>query len=262
MTYRDIVGIPDPSKANVNSLAVNDPDAAALATHAASTAAHNLGATWEEKYAARGLSRSGLTVGQAGVLFEEFTDVARWVKTPPGGTLFTAMTTLPGGVAQLAPAAGVTSIYYSGTTGIGPTTICLGNGRFYVACRVAIAAAPPADGNVLAGVFAVGGAGSYCVVGYAGAFDALHSCAVIRNGINVAEAVASTVGVDLNFHDLEVWSDATNYYLSVDNETPVVLVPAHPPVVDLFPYINVHAGAAAGITARFDKLLYVFPRAA
>jgi len=257
MPYRQITGVGHDGR-----VAINDPDPALLAAHVALTvSAHGIGGEWFQTYLQRGVARSGITAGEAGYFFEEFTDLARWVKTPPGGTLFGAVTTLPGGVGELALAAGVSSIYYSGTAATGPTTVCLGNGRFYVACRMALGAAPAANGLAIAGVFAVGGVGSYCVVGYEGAFDALHYCAVIRDGVNVAEAVVSTVGVDLNFHDMEVWSDATNYYLSVDNETPVVLVPAHPPVVNLFPYINVNGGAA-GITADFDKYLCVFPQAA
>jgi len=260
MTYRDLVGIPDPSKANINSLAINDPDATDLATHAASTAAHNLGATWEEKYVARGLSRSGLTVGQAGVFFEEFTDIARWRKEA-GIALILASATDRGGVAQIIAVATDDVQYTTGAAGFGMPSLFAATGRFYMATRLCISVGAAVDGYAMISGFS-GPPTALVQIGYVGAHGA-NFCIATNDGLHPQDRALSTVpAADGNWHDLEGWGDGTNYYLSVDGGATVTLVPTNPPVGYVYPFIETAGGALAGTTCKYDKLLYVYPQAA
>lgn len=257
MTYRDIIGIPDALKANINSLAIDDPDAADLAMHAASTAAHNLGATWEEKYLARGLSRSGLTVGQAGWFFEEFTDIARWNQTM-GLTPFTALVTVSGGVVEGAPGIGDTQTYVNGSAAFLAPSLMAGNAMMYVAGRIRLSVGVPADGIAVFGLnLGFGG----ILAGALLAIEPVHFCMIVMGGGGMF--LTSTVALDNNWHDIEFWGDGSNgYYFSVDSETPVLGVLGGGPYLDmLHPMIQVTSGAVVPVAMDLDKLLYVFPQA-
>jgi len=257
MTYRDIVGIPDPSKANINSLAINDPDATDLATHAASTAAHNLGATWEEKYVARGLSRSGLTVGQAGVFFEEFTDVARWRKIG-GVASLTAVTTLCGGVGQIALVGADHVAYMPGSVAFGNPTVGTGLGRWAMAGRMRLPVAPHGEAVFYAWATLAGGSVG---MGYFDGIDLTHGSAQIYDGASPQEYMVSTVVLGNAWHDFELACDSVRYYLSIDDETPIAYTPTNPPTNPISPRLAVFR-TPGGITAQYDKFLCVFPQAA
>jgi hypothetical protein len=260
MAYRDLVGIPDASKANINSLAINSPDAASLATHAASTSAHNLGATWEEKYVARGLSRSGLTVGQAGVFFEDFTDIARWQQTM-GVASLTALTTNAGGVGQIAAGIGDTVDYYPGDAAFGSSTVVAGRQCWYMAARMKVLAVPGAFEAAdvsLRNPISTDQISMGCDLNVDITFWSFFGQG---DGGGGSDALVSTVALDINWHDLESWSDGTRYYFAVDGEAPLSIVPTAIFNNQLIPSLWV-IGDAAGITPQYDKALWIFPQAA
>jgi hypothetical protein len=242
-------------------VAINDPDPALLAAHVALTvSAHGIGGEWFQTYLQRGVARSGITAGEAGYFFEEFTDIARWQKLG-GVASLTAVTTLTGGVGEVAAGVGDNVAYANGDAVLGTPTICKGDNRLYVAVRMRLSVAPPADGVALVGL-APGLVGDQVFVGYLGPLDAVHFVGATNNaGISSAP---STVAVDAAWHDMEIWyaGDAANYYLSIDAETPVLLVSAPQPTDYLGAYLAINGGAGAGVTAQFDKYLCVFPQAA
>jgi hypothetical protein len=257
MTYKPFIGVPN----YPGMLVISDDDPIDISAHAALvTATHGLGATWFQKYIIRGRTLSGIPTGQACWFAEDFADIARWQQLA-GVATFAAVVDRAGGVGEIAAGAGDGVLYSSGDAVYGAPSLVMGHGRFYFACRMQVAAGPPADGGAIAGLLTMAG-GSQVAVGYTGASDAVHYSLTIWNGAAAPESVASTIALDAAYHDLECWCDGTNYGLSVDSETAVVLAPTNPPVVGLGVVAYVLGGAGAGTTGRFDKSLVVFPQAA
>jgi len=257
MTYVPLTGVPH----FPGVIGVNDTDDVSIASHAATTInTHGLGSTWFSKYIVRGKALAGIPAGQACWFAEDFADIARWQKMA-GVANCVAVTDRSGGVGEIAAGAGDGVLYSGGDVVYGAPSLAMGHGRFYFACRMQVAAGPPADGGAIAGLLTFAG-GSQVTVGYAGASDVGHYSLTIWNGAAAPESVVSTIALDAAYHDLECWCDGTNYGLSVDSETAVVLAPTNPPVVGLGVVAYVLGGAVAGTTGRFDKCLAVFPQAA
>jgi hypothetical protein len=257
MTYVLLTGVPHYQ----GVIGINDTDDTNIASHAASVInTHGLGSTWFSKYIIRGRTLSGIPTGEACWFAEDFADIARWQKLAGVATLAAVLDRL-GGVGEIAAGAGDGVLYSSGDAMYGAPSLVMGHGRFYFACRMQVAAGPPADGGAIAGLLTMAG-GSQVTVGYSGPASVGHYSLTIWNGAAAPESVASTIALDAAYHDLECWCDGTNYGLSVDSETAVVLAPVNPPVVGLGVVTYVLGGAGAGTTGRFDKALVVFPQAA
>jgi hypothetical protein len=240
-------------------MVIDDPDPDLLAAHALlTTGAHGIGGDWFNTYLDRGFTRAGLTAGQAGYFFEEFTDIARWFKFG-GAASLAALTTVSGGVGQIAPGVGDAVQYRTGNALFDSPTVAVGNGRFYLATRVRFSAGVPADGLGTAGLIngfvgvMVGAFGGASLVNYVG---------IVLGGAGLL--LNSTIALDANWHNFEMWCDgSTTYYFSVDNETPVSGVLGGAPFVNLlYPNIQVTSGAGVAVTGDFDKYLAVFPQAA
>jgi len=250
MTYVPLTGVPNYQ----GVIGINDTDDTNIASHAASIInTHGLGATWFQKYIIRGKTFSAIPTGQACWFAEDFADIARWYQTG-GAAAATAVTTTPGGVVEIAALVGTSAALAPGAAAFGRPTVCDGHGRFYMASRLRVPAGTPADGLAIFGITDAGA--SPVMAGYIGAIS-VAKFALAGAGTNAL----STINLNANWHDIEVWCDATNYYLSVDAETPVVMAPIAPPATQANPYVMVTAGAAVAVTGQYDKALWVFPQA-
>jgi len=254
MPYRQLVGVgPD------GRMVIDDPDPALLAAHELlTTSAHGIGGEWFSTYLDRGFTRAGLTAGQAGYFFEEFTDVARWQKLA-GAASLAAVTTLAGGVVEIAAGIGDDVIYVVGSGAFGMATLAQGSQKWYVGGRMRFPVALGAGATTQLGMASF--TPQVISAGYRQLTDATHFSAMsfIGGGLRTA---TSSVLVDANAHDVELWHNNGDIFLAVDNETPVVLPVAASPSDMLTPYLEVATGGAAGITQQLDKFLCVFPQAA
>jgi hypothetical protein len=242
-------------------MVINDPDPDVLAAHALlTTSAHGIGGEWFSTYLDRGVTRSGITVGQAGYFFEDFTDMSRWRKEG-GVAVPSASLTTQGGVAQIAAAATDDVQYTTGSAAFGMATLFSVTGRFYMATRIRVNVGAAADGIAMVSGFNAPPT-ALVQIGYVGAHGA-NFCVATNDGLHPQDHAVSTVpAADGNWHNLEGWGDGTNYYLSVDGGATVTLVPTNPPAGNVYPFIETAGGVAAGTTCLYDKVLYVFPQAA
>lgn len=255
----------------VPNLVVEDNDAtsadvtAAVAAHAALTqGVHGLGSDWMNYRLVRGVSLCTMTPRKAGWFFEDFVEVSRWYKVAGGGAgVFLPVTAgaVPT-VASLAAAVGVTEQYGLGVlAGYLDVPITQGRAKWYVAIRFQESngggGAAPADAQVQLRLEDAGG--QYIQCGYDGPTDAAHYSATVCDGVNPAEPLISTHAPDHGWHDLEMWCNGADYFLSVDAETAVQLVPAHPAINPLYLRLRCVGGAAAGVTGLWDKVLLVTP---
>jgi hypothetical protein len=99
------------------------------------------------------------------------------------------------------------------------------------------------------------------VAGYRNVTDTTHFCALSLVGGGI-RTVISTIVIDAEWHDFELWHNAGNYLFSVDAETPLSLSMAAAPVGYMAMILEATGAGGAGITQQFDKLLCVFPQAA
>jgi hypothetical protein len=252
MTYVPLTGVPNYQ----GVLGIDDNDDTNIASHAASIInTHGLGATWFQKYIIRGRTFSAIPAGQACWFAEDFSDIARWHQTA-GLAAMTAVTTTLGGVAQIVTDIGpplTTAVLAPGAAAFGTPTVCDGHGRFYMASRMRVPTGTPADGLA---IFGITDGAAPILVGYSGTTSVAKWML-----FGAGTSALSTVNLDANWHDIEVWCDATNYYLSVDAETPVVMPPAAAPATQMNPYVQVVSGAAVAVTGQYDKALWIFPQA-
>jgi hypothetical protein len=254
MARKQIVGIPGVPGA----VGVWDDDPADIAAHAANvTTAHGMSNQWFNKYINRGKSFSGIPAGQACWFAEDFTDISRWQKIM-GAASMTAVTTLSGGVAEIAPAGADSVDYYNGSVAFGSPTLFLGNGRFYIAARIQIPVAFAGAQWEYVGACDPVNSG-YLYIGASTVRDINHWIFYVNDGLGHQEFVSSTVHIDVGWHDLECWCQGAGpYYFAVDGETPVqIAVPTTSLVLPLQPEL----WAANDTTFRMDKVLYVFPQA-
>lgn len=255
MPYRQLVGVgPD------GRMVINDTDPDLLAAHEALTiSAHGIGGEWFSTYLDRGITRSGITAGQAGYFFEEFTDVSRWHETAGGAATFVADVTHTGGVANLFPAAADDVSFENGSAAFGSPRIALANGRFYIGARMRLNAGFAADGFATVGIY--NGIASRLLVGIFPITPGVWSLTMLGTG--APEVIVSSVAVDANWHDFEAWCDSANhYFLSVDGETPVMLTGVNPPGPDASFAAIAASGGSTGLSVDYDKALWVFPQAA
>lgn len=257
MTYVPLTGRPNyPGVIGIN----DDTDTVDLASHVALvTGTHGLGSTWFSKYLIRGRTRSGITTGEASWFAEDFADISRWQQI--GGVApLAAVTTLTGGVGEIAAGLGDNVSYAFGSLAYGSPSLVYGNGQWYMAFRMKLQAAPPADAMAAFAFESVPGDMIRC--GYVPATSVGFFSTYQLAAGGGPTGLVSTIAIDDHWHDIEYWSDGSSYYLSVDAETPVHAVFAGPPLAALYNRLINNAGAAAGMTTQFDKYLIVFPQAA
>lgn len=257
MPYRQITGVGHDGR-----VAINDPDPALLAAHVALTvSAHGIGGEWFQTYLQRGVARAGITTGEAGYFFEEFTDVSRWQETAGGGTRL-ALVNVPGGVVQIdVPLGPNIETNVPGSLAYGNPTVIHGGQRWYISSRMRMALLPPAGGQVLAGAVDIVGGVQLIVMGFYGGVS-MTNFAFGTVGPGAPGLMLSSVALDNAWHDIEHWHDGTTFYGAVDGETPVSYTMPAPPTTMMSPFFMGVSTGVAQVTFDLDKYLAVFPQAA
>lgn len=194
-----------------------------------------------------------IKTGELGFFYSDCLALAGFLKASGVASLTAAA--YKGGAWGISALAGDAVLYQTGSTALVPN-LTAGDGPFYLAGRMKVGAAVAADGNM--GIGYASAAGDLVELGVRNGDYAIS----IQKSGSPLERITSTVPLDSHWHDFEAWAPGDgNYYFSVDNETPVQLVPANRPTALLYGILRATGGAAATVDAFFDKVLWAFPQA-
>lgn len=168
-------------------------------------------------FAARGLSKAGISSARASFDVQEMLDLSQYTVT---GAFTPSATALGGGVRNNGTA---NASLQRGTAAVGRVPICTAADRFYCAAVLKLGAGAFTAGagqGITVLMTAAGGNGFYFGCENS-TISAVKFGAYSFNG--AVGAVASTKNIDAAWHYAELWFDGVGYRFAFDDEAPLTL---------------------------------------